>query len=325
MKRKMFILFLFSTAFFITESCEESFTPYGKFATKYSLNFIVRSDTSLQVATVFKSYPLNNNSNVENRNKSFVHNAFIRLWNGKDVVYFLRDSTMVDTSSGMTLSYYYTNEYKPQPGDNLQVEALLPDGNRLKSSTKLPGKITTDSRRSSGIIPSKNGKTVTFAWKPDLNTNPFEENQVFIPTLYLVYKQKIGQNEVLKKINIPWKYQVKNGSEVGINKPPNVTPQINYSMKNFAKVLKSISKGDKNKENYTILSAVLYIKVLDKNLSEYYLSSKRIFDNFSIRLDVQDFSNITNGFGIFGSVIEQKIALVFDKTYISTFGYQSPL
>ena len=62
------------------------------------------------------------------------------------------------------------------------------------------------------------------------------------------------------------------------------------------------------------------IKVFDKNLSTYYLSSGRLFDNYSVRLDTKDFSNISGGYGIFGSFIVQKISVLFSDEYLSIFG-----
>ena len=89
-------------------------------------------------------------------------------------------------------------------------------------------------------------------------------------------------------------------------------------------ILNTISEG-KNKNNFVILSAILEIKVFDKNLSAYYLSVGRLVDDYSIRLDSREFSNIQGGFGIFGSYYNQKMAIVFDDEYLKILGYDNKL
>ncbi len=313
-KITLFIVFLI--ALLILDSCDETFSPYGKFKTNYSLNCIVMPDTNVQIATVFQSYPINEKTP---RSASFIHNVFVRVWRGTDEVTILRDSTInrIDTlGNSVPVSVYYTDNFQPQPNDILEIEALLPDGNRLKSKTKVPNFVIRDVNRSSAIIQSGQGD-ITFAWLSN------EENQIVIPTLKLVYKQNVGGTKILKSVKIPWEYSTINGKEVGIDSPPTRILSVQYSMANIAKVLSSISDGDTRKNNYYILAAILELKILDKNLSTYYLVTSRLFDNYSIILDTQDFSNITGGFGIFGSFIVQKMSIKFSSVYLSRFGYSN--
>jgi len=311
-------LILFISLLFVT-SCDESFSPYGKFEQKYSLNCIVQADTNLQIATVFKSYPLNSNTTVQNKNNSFVHNAFIRIWQGNDHVVILKDTTEnSDTSNGGLLkNYYFTKKLHPKANDSLEIDVILPNGIRLKSKTKVPAKVLTDYDITTKLIPPKNGNVVTFAWKS------LDPGEVYIPTLRLFYQKNVGGQLISKKTVIPWKYIQRNGKEVGINKPPSSVPLVNFSMDNVEKVLKSISKGDNHKENYLIMSLVLELKVLDRNLSNYYYTTGRLFNDYTVKLDVQDLTNIHGGFGIFGSLNKQEIAILFDEAYLTIFGYRS--
>ncbi len=223
MIKKINILIFLFAAVLILNSCDDTFSPYGKFETDYSFNLIVIPDTNLQVATLFTSYPLNEN---DPRNSSFIHNAFIRLWRGNDEVHILQDSTVtyIDSSgSNIPISIYYTKNFQPNPGDLLEIEALLPDGNRLKSKTRVPNFVKRDLARTTATISSHSGDVVTFSWIP--NT----DRQIFIPTLKLIYKQKVGEINVLKKAEIPWQYIMKDGKKIGIGSPPSKTPTRNYS------------------------------------------------------------------------------------------------
>ena len=317
MINKIILSIVFLILLMVLDSCDEPFSPYGKFETKYSLNCIVMPDTNLQIATLFQSYPINEKTP---RSTSFIHNAFIRLWRGKDEVAILKDSTIINIDSlgnSVPIDVYYTNNFRPQPNDVLEIALLLPDGNRLKSKTRVPRFVAPDVDRSSDIIPSGGGDVVTFAWMPN------EDNQIFIPTLKLVYKQNIGGTKITKNIRIPWEYSTINGKEVGIDSPPSRIPRVQYSMANIEKVLHLISKGYTKKSNFYIISAILELKILDENLSTYYLTTSRLFDNYSIILDTQDFSNITGGFGVFGSFIVQKMGIKFSSVYLARFGYSN--
>jgi hypothetical protein len=85
--------------------------------------------------------------------------------------------------------------------------------------------------------------------------------------------------------------------------------------------MKEISGDDPNKDHYIILTAIIDLLVFDRNLSGYYSSVASISDEFSIRLDEIDFSNIDGGFGVFGSYYKQSFVLFFDKLYVESFGY----
>ena len=288
--------------------CDESFSPYGEYQKRYYLNCIVRADTNLQITTLYQSYSPNNNSSVENRNLSFIHNSSIRLWRGNDDIYFFSDSSIGDTN------FYYSKGLIPQPGNSLEIEAILPDGNRLKSKTEVPKWVKKDLNNLTEIVPPQEGNNVTFAWEPN------QENQVFAPILYIYYKKPINGKMITKKEEVVWKYIKKNGDEIGLHRPPLRNPIINYDIKNIERALTSIAKN--NDTRFTeILGLILELRVFDKNLSAYYLSVGRITGNYSIRLDSKEFTNINGGYGIFGSFSDQKISMPFDADYLTRFNF----
>ncbi len=304
MKRKVILYFLFISGIFIQSGCDETFSPYGEYQKKYYLNCIVRADTNIQITTLYQSYSPNNKSAVENRTATFIHNSAIRLWREDDDIYFFKDSTSNDTN------YYFSKGLIPQPGDNLEIEVILPDGNRLRAKTNAPEKVKRDRKKTSEIIPVPEQDYITFAWQPNV------VGQVFVPNFYIYYKETINGSEVTKKAIVPWRYV--NGK--GINRPPLKDSEINFSLINIEKVLKQIGEG-KNRSKIEILSAILELRVFDKNLSAYYLSVKRITNDFTVRLDSREFSNIQGGFGIFGSFIDQKIGILFNNEYLTKFDF----
>jgi len=320
MMKKLIYLITIVSSLLIVNSCDDNFSPIEKYDPRYSLNCIVGADTNLQIATAYQSYAVTTTDPYQNHDDPFIHNAFIRLWRGDDVFVFNDSSSVrIDTTRYNTpISYYFIDNFKANSGDSLEIEALLPNGNRLRSKTKVPSEVQKNFSHSTNSIPPEDSNSVEFAWYPNV------ESQIFVATGTLLYQQLINGTKITKSVRIPWKYIVDEGQELPINKPPAQESFIKFDLSTIEKVLRSISEGDEHKENYFILSIIVDIKVFDKNLSAYYSSVGKIFDNFSIRLDNPDFSNINGGFGVFGSFIEQKMVTLFDTEYLfKTFGYQN--
>lgn len=80
-------------------------------------------------------------------------------------------------------------------------------------------------------------------------------------------------------------------------------------------------KNDSEKKKYTINSIFLELSVFDKNLSTYYFTVGLDDNSFAIGLDEGDYSNIENGFGIFGSFITQEFRISLSKNYVTSLGY----
>ena len=92
-------------------------------------------------------------------------------------------------------------------------------------------------------------------------------------------------------------------------------------MDTIDRLMKSISEGDDDKQNYTILTMILDVHVYDINLSNYFVTTSQVLDDFSVQLDEVEFSNVEGGLGIFGSFITKKYVLKFDREYVGSFGY----
>ncbi len=296
-------------------NCEENFSPYDNYQLKYSLNGIIRADTNLQAVTIFKTAEPQQNLVNSNLNDYFVHNAKILLWNGVNKIYFLRDTTIEGNEENSIKNYYYA-KFNIQEGDTLEIEALLPDGNRLRSKTIVP-EVQLEFNRSSHVIPDSKGGDVVFEWKSN------ENNLIYIPVFSLIYYVDTGTKLTLKKVTIPWGFVKENGKTIGINKPPTKIPKVVYDLDNVKSVLRNIAKNEPKNSQILISGAILHLRIFDKNLSTYYLSTSRLFDEYTISLDVRDFGNISGGLGIFGSFIEQRFSLLFTDKFLRQFGYKN--
>lgn len=96
-------------------------------------------------------------------------------------------------------------------------------------------------------------------------------------------------------------------------------------MSTVNQAMELISKGDPNKSNYIILSCIAEVLSLNEELSFYYNATARDRDIYSVKLDETDFSNIENGYGLFGVYMRTYHVMRFSHDYIRSFGYEPGL
>src|SRR5512146_1748833 len=107
MKQKIGLLFLIF-GLLINYSCEVNFSPKGEFQQKYILTCVIRGDTSVQTATISKSYNVDGYDPYANTTDPFLKDAYIRIWAG-DNVYFMKDTSIAraDTSRYKGLFHFF--------------------------------------------------------------------------------------------------------------------------------------------------------------------------------------------------------------------------
>jgi len=316
MKIKHLLLLLILV--FVSLSCDENFNPFGDYKERYILTCLLDGNTNFQVATLSKSYFTGSFNPYDNTTDPSLVGAQIRVWY-TDSVYLFKDSTMErqDTSRYKTpYKFYFTDKVKPTSGKTLEIEALLPSGKRLRSTTVAPNDISF-SNQNPTVIPLVNTNYLNFSWQAQSSYNFYD-----IRILVTYYKNENGTNiKYVKEIPIAYKT---NG---GIDSPiyPSAARQTNvsYPMEVLTEFLESISAGDENKSNYTIeIKPKVQVLVMDEGLSRYYSSTSQSLNDLSVRLDENDYTNIEGGYGIFGIyLIKDYTAISFIASYIQSFGY----
>ncbi len=293
-------------------SCDDSIDPKSTFKERYILNFVIRGDTTFQMATLTHSYNVDGVDPYSNKTDPAISDADIKIWyNGE--VYTLRDTTIARTDTsryGTSVCYYYINNFTPGVNKPITVKAELNNGRTLTSQTTLPSDIEIDS--CDRIIPLSYKNQFSIVWQR------LEEEVYYFVRFRIYYKN----NSVFNIVEVPLTYNYVNG------KPNPVYPGItkntifNYEKLALDTVMRKISEGDTKKSNYQIMRAEYEIIILDKSLSDYYSSTHGYMDNYSVRIDVTDYSNITGGYGIFASYRKQVLAATLKEDYILSFGYK---
>lgn len=320
MKKIIYLLFVFVPVF-LFYSCNENLDPYGEFKEEYVLNCIIRGDTTFQTATITKTYMVDNYDPYSYNEDTAVKGAKIWLWNN-DSVAIMRDTTLLqspNSNSGRPYTFYKTDSFQPEGNSLVEIEALLPNGQRLKSSAKVPAKVIMVRNNSSDRIPPEENDIVKVVWQSD------QKEPVFIVRMGIYYFHEEDGKRTRKIKIVPLNYVKFNDKYVENYPKPQSEKAYGIDMATINKAMELISEGENDKSKFEILSCITEVISLNDELSLYYNATARSRDLYSVVLDESDFSSIDNGHGIFGIYMKSRFVIRFTHKYINSFGYKAGL
>lgn len=320
--KKLFFVFLLLLVALSIFSCDDSVNPKADLEEVYVLNCIIRSDSSYQVATISHSFDVDGYDPNTNKSDPFIKGVQVKLFYGNSV-FAMRDTSIprADNSRYKTpLDFYYTKNFKPTYNRPMKIEAVLPNGKILtgEADALTLGSVRISSSRIK-ISSIHSEKGVVFKWNK-LNTSSVSKGVYFAPEFVIFYsyeKDNIVEN-LQKKIPL---YYLSNNMAVY----PRIETSADscaFEMEVINRTMTEISKNDLQKNNYRIDKAVFRLLVMDAGLATYYSAQKTFLDEFSMRVNQPEASNIKGGLGVFGcySVRQANIELTAD--YVASFGYQ---
>lgn len=322
MKNIMLLSFCVALIFF--SGCEQSFNPKTDLDEEYILTCLISCTHSYHTATISRTFDVEGFDPTIYDGDLSVGGADIRLWY-QDTVYVFKDSTLADedVTENNYRHFYYLDNFTPEYNQVLEIEATLPNGIKLYSTSVTPNILPRDifSGQGDAILPPQfEGQMADeFIFYPTINGELV--NSLYLPRLFVKYRKSENgvENNYLKEMPIDY---VEDGGEYYPVYPP-ATNQIKTRFKTTAvdRAMREISGDDPNKGNYTITGAFVYLCLFDQNLSAYYGALQMISDGFTVRIDVPEFSNVENGYGVFGTYFEKYFPLVVLRYYPESFGY----
>lgn len=315
MKRLILTLLIISVGFY---SCSEDFNPFGDFNEKYVLTCLVKSDTSFQIAYLSKSYFTNSTDPNDNLIDPSILNADVRLWVG-DSVYLLCDSSIVRTDSSRyssNVNFYFNRNVSINYNKRIEIEALLQNGKRLKATSQTPREIYFENE-SEVLVPPVNKNFIYVFWSSG------GETTYYLPKLYFRYIKRENGIDSYHEIEIPLSYRITNNVSEPIFPVPSGSFTVAYNMNAVREALQLISTDDENKSSYFIYQKLKFkVITMDQHLTRYYSSTSKSFEDLTVRVNENDYTNIDGGLGIFASYfVKPYDKLRFDRNFIVAFGY----
>jgi len=311
MKIKLLLLLVIAL---ICLSCSDNIDPVTEGQKKIIFNCVIDVDDSVHFAYLTRSYSADDANNYSSK-ENYIKNALIRIWNGENYTVF-KDSMVSDINNlpnGMPAYFYYLKNYKINPKYQLIVEAILPSGERIYVTSKSPAVVNVD--KSDKLI-SEGSKSFLIVWERS------NLNNLFLPRLSVTYQQTTSNGIVEKTIFVPQKYVTSDNKETPIY--PIISNQgfLSIDKSTIDETMSNISEGDPNKDNYRIIGASIEVFSFDQNLENYLLATYKGSSAYTVNLNEVNYSNITNGLGLFGSYIRYYSFIPIGENYIKSFGYR---
>jgi hypothetical protein len=315
---KTFFLINITLTALLLYSCETPLNVDAPFRQRYVLNGIMRNDSSVQYVSITRTYrPVNDINPASDTSNKFIVGANVNIWYN-DTVYTLRDTSLFIDTSGYkdTVHFYYIANLKPGPGQNMQIQAVLPNGLLLQSNTTLPD-ISTENFFDPGndlIAPPANGNSYIYILWQSLGV-------VYQPRIMIEY-YKTGSSQI-QYHPVPLLYSNQNGKSTPIYPGPTTTNFLTIDMSTISTAINEIAANEQDKVNYSIFGIDIQLIVYDQNLSTYYSSLQNSVNDFTVIINPPDYSNIQGGYGIFGSFSRTDYYLRINNKYLDTLGYSN--
>lgn len=315
------ILTIIYTFLFI--SCDDNVNPKADYKEEYVLNCVLNADSNYQIATISKSYDVNGYDPNANTKDPFIKGAFVKVYY-RDSVFIFKDTSINRNKTSKyssPMNFYYNKKLKPSTYSQLKIEAILPNGKLLTATTESFFLNILFFSKTVEYYPPVNANRITFSWDK-ISGDKLESTIYFAPELAIVYSkfENGNWNRYYKKVPIRY-------TENSPDKPP-IYPEISVGKSSvsfdtlaFGIALREIEKDVNKRKNYKIEKALFRLLILDKNLAAYYSLQKTFLDEFSVRVNQPDFTNINGGLGIFGIYSIKQTDISIEANYISKFGY----
>lgn len=320
---KKYFLILLILPFILLESCKNDFDINAPHKDIYVLNCILRNDDSTQYAVVSKNlYTGNGTYPTSSFFDQSVKGASIKIYYNNSV-FVMRDTTVL--VDGTQVNCYYVRNLKILPGYAASIEAVVPDGQILKSTIQVPN-INFNFFETFPPINEKGGylDEPYYLWNW-ISKDPNRKKLLGFPQFTIYYKKYEGGKYIIKKAPIPigfYPYVDDKDVLLPINMDFTFNTYCMTTQGTIYKTMDDISGDDPNKDNYIITYVIFDVTGLDYNLSKYYSTNRINLQSFTIKLKPADYSNIEGGKGIFGALYKFSYPMTIDSAYVAHFHYK---
>lgn len=289
-------------------ACDASFDPKGDYNEQLVVYSTLSTQTAPRYVRVVTTYNPAAFDPGENTLDHPVRNAQVTI-SGGGRTYQFRDTTIqrIDKSRYSTdISAYVTDPFVVERGRSYQLTVVTPSFTTVTSSLTVPGQAFISVLNSFVLKdPSKFQEDIFV----DISTTPITRG--YILRLLLDYEYvELGVRK-LQRIEVPSVSQRSDGDPSGYVYP-RLTRRTSaslgdghetasFSLAAYRSLIQQLILQYTAK-NLIITKAVFILTQVESNLYNYYNIVNGFQDEFSIRTDQPDFSNIKGGLGVFGAM-----------------------
>jgi hypothetical protein len=263
------ILFLLSLVLF---SCDDNISFKSEIEKNYSVNMILRGDTSLQTAYVSHVYDVNGFDPFLLSTDPFVDNATVTInYTDTEALYLMRDTTdnsKLNPRYNSSSKYYFIDNFTPHSGKGIELKVHFDDGQVIYGNAEIPEQLSIDAINTIRYIPGpfikRDEPSYNFAWDGG------DPNLLKMIKISFGYKHRdIDGNFSFFTKQVPMAFIIENSDTTEDYNGITYTNYFELDKKFLDKALRDISKDDPSKGRYTLINLKAEIFALDENLTNW--------------------------------------------------------
>jgi hypothetical protein len=280
----------------LVASCDQSFEPNAPTSSRLVVYSLLNSTSSSQIVRLATTYDATPAPGV--------HNASVSLVGGGRTIVF-RDTTIVDTSADGTiapLDVYVATNASVNGGSSYRLEVSTQSGLTASGSATA---LTAPSFYLKNPLPLNYASTLQFM----VSLTFGNITGAYVLHFYVEFNAYVNGKWELHRLEVPLRtYTNKDGELVNVYPAFALVQSLTQVQKSA--IIEYDTLMYKQTRGQAIQSfpaapvrwtqAVFTLTQIDNPLYTYYRLQNGPVDRTSVRMDELDFSNITNGLGVFG-------------------------
>ena len=298
-------------------SCDSEFNPKGPYAERMVIYSILMTRTDTQYVRLYTTYDPPAFDPLEIPEDRVIRNATVVVRQGATAVQF-RDTVVArgdPARYGETVPAYMAYPFSVVGSQTYSLTIESPTHGSLTATTTMPGKgdVTV---LNPFVLRSPQSFNENIIVSPRI-TPPARG---FLLRMYMDFEVRFNGTWFPRRVEVP-KEVVDAGEERRFVYPqlvrrttvPTSAGSLNaesvvFTRSAYEAVLQELF-NDYGSENLRFSKIVLILTQVDENLYVYYNVANGFQDEFSIRTDQPDYSNIQGGFGVFGAMTEDSTSI----------------
>jgi hypothetical protein len=281
--------------------CDNNFSPYGDYEKRLVVFSVLDNRFDNQIVKLQSSFEFQNSSSEE----KIIYNLTATISDGLNV-YQYYDTAIVSDN----YTYLVSNNFTLRRGVEYTLNIKGDDVPEINSKIKVPESqylFITYRDNNIQISHSKASRVKGFLIKYYVNFVIVRDAQI-LSEQSLEMPIGIIETEDGKKINL----------YPSFNKNVNHEYKLGYISAELAK--HAPSSAD---QRLLIKNCTVVLFSLDDNLYNYLSTVNGFNDPISVRLDIPNYTNIQNGYGIFGAITKDSVVQDIPITVIRALGFES--
>jgi hypothetical protein len=297
----MFCFTLAATALLLFVSCNHSFSPKAPFQQQVVVYSVLSTDRDIQFIRVYTNYDVAGFDPFQNASDTPVSGALV-IVTGPHGTYTLKDTLLIrpDTSRYKSPIAAYTGRWRAEPGAIYTLTVNAAGIGSTTATVTLPGSSQpinwTYGTRIMDDPENYKGQGYVGAFTRFWQTTKAYSYQMAIE--YLVLTASGWKTE---SIEVPmWASYDFQSTGYPTLYNSYIYAGGGYSKEIYMNTLQYVVRQHAGTK-LTFQRIVFRFLQVDQNWYDYYSTVRKFQDIFSIRLDEPDFTNLSNGYGLFGA------------------------